>query len=74
VSKAKVVPDSVRHIAGQDVGLERVDVHADAHWAYRADPPHIRYSCLPWLVATPPGHRENERFHKMTVARILNDV
>ncbi len=29
MSKSQVVADGVRHVAGQDVGLEGVDVHTD---------------------------------------------
>ncbi len=39
--KAEVVTDGVGHVAGEDVGLEGVDVHADAHRANRADAAHV---------------------------------
>ena len=39
MAEPEVVPDGVGHVAGQQVGLERVDVDADADRPVRADPP-----------------------------------
>ncbi len=39
--EAEVVADGVGHVAGEDVGLEGVDVHADAHRADRADAAYV---------------------------------
>jgi hypothetical protein len=39
--EAEVVANGVGHVAGEDVGLEGVDVHADAHRADGADSAHV---------------------------------
>ena len=49
--EAKVVADGVGHVAGQDVGLEGVDVDADADGADSADATHVGDGCLTRLVA-----------------------
>ena len=51
VCEAKVVADGVGHVAGQDVGLEGVDVDADADGADGADATHVGDGCLTRLVA-----------------------
>jgi hypothetical protein len=53
--EAEVVADGVGHVAGEDVGLEGVDVHADAHRANRADTAHVGDGRLARLVPPTTG-------------------